>query len=191
MLFRSNKTDLPNANSLKVQQQLQDHGLALAGSGGMTLFADVSALTGHGKDGLLWIILIQTSFLELFANPNRRAKGNVVEAGLEPGGPVATLLVRKGTLRLGDVLVCGQYYGKVHELLSEDGQRLTEAGPSAAVKVLGLDGVPDAGMEFSAVEDEETAVATIRDSRLRACTGCGEYYDEHAPQEHVCRPRPE
>jgi translation initiation factor IF-2 len=95
----------------------------------------------------------------LKANPNRRAKGNVIESGLEPGGPTATVLVRKGTLRLGDVVICGEFYGKVRALINEDGNRLKEAGPSVAVKLLGLNGVPEAGLEFSVVEDEKEARA--------------------------------
>ena len=81
------------------------------------------------------MILLQAEIMELKANPNRRAKGNVIESGLEPGGPTATVLVRKGTLRVGDVVICGQYYGKVRALINEEGKRLKEAGPSVAVKV--------------------------------------------------------
>jgi translation initiation factor IF-2 len=95
--------------------------------------------------------------LELKANPNRNAKGNVIESGLEPGGPTATVLVRKGTLRVGEVIICGRYYGRVRALISEEGKRLKLAGPSVAVKVLGLNGVPEAGLEFSVVEDEKAA----------------------------------
>jgi translation initiation factor IF-2 len=93
----------------------------------------------------------------LKANPNRRAKGNVIESGVEPGGPTATVLVRKGTLRVGDIILCGEFYGRVRALISEEGTRLKEAGPSVAVKVLGLNGVPDAGLEFSVVQDEKAA----------------------------------
>ncbi len=103
------------------------------------------------------MILLQADLLELKANPNRRAKGNVIESGLEPGGPTATVLVRKGTLRVSDVIICGQYYGRVRALINEEGKRLKEAGPSVAVKVLGLNGVPEAGLEFSVVEDEKAA----------------------------------
>ena len=95
--------------------------------------------------------------LELKANPDRRAKGNVIESGLEPGGPTATVLVRKGTLRVGDVVICGPYWGKVRALISEEGTRQKEAGPSVAVKILGLNGVPEAGLEFSVLEDEKAA----------------------------------
>src|SRR4030095_11118476 len=99
----------------------------------------------------------QADLLELKANPNRRAKGNVIESGLEPGGPTATVLVRKGTLRGSDVLICGHCYGRVRTLINEEGKRLKEAAPSVAVKVLGLNGVPEAGLEFSVVEDERSA----------------------------------
>src|SRR5689334_5786275 len=95
--------------------------------------------------------------MELKANPNRRAKGNVIESGLEPGGPTATVLVRKGTLHVGDIMICGQFYGRVRALINEEGQRLKEAGPSVAVKVLGLNGVPEAGLAFSVLEDEKSA----------------------------------
>ena len=149
--------DHPNANALKVRQQLQDKGLVPDDWGGDTIFVEVSALTKQGVDKLIEMILLQADLLELKANPNRRAKGNVIESGLEPGGPTATVLVRKGTLRVGDVIICGQYYGRVRALISEEGKRLKEAAPSVAVKVLGLNGVPEAGLEFSVVEDEKAA----------------------------------
>jgi translation initiation factor IF-2 len=157
ILVAVNKTDLPNANPMKVRQQLQDKGLVPDDWGGETIFVDVSALTKQGIDKLLEMILLQADLLELKANPNRRAKGNVIESGVEPGGPTATVLVRKGTLRIGDVTLCGEFYGKVRALIDEEGQRLKEAGPSVAVKVLGLNGVPEAGLEFSVVEDEKAA----------------------------------
>ncbi len=157
ILVAVNKIDHPNANAMKVRQQLQDKGLVPDDWGGDTIFVDVSALTKQGVDKLLEMILLQADLLELKANPNRRAKGNVIESGLEPGGPMATVLVRKGTLRVGDVIICGEYYGKARALINEEGKRLKEAGPSVAVKVLGLNGVPEAGIEFSAVEDERSA----------------------------------
>jgi translation initiation factor IF-2 len=157
ILVAVNKIDHPNANSLKVRQQLQDKGLVPDDWGGDTIFADVSALTKQGVDKLIELILLQADLLELKANPNRRAKGNVIESGLEPGGPTATVLVRKGTLRVGDVIICGQFYGRVRALINEENKRLKEAGPSVAVKVLGLNGVPEAGLEFSVVEDEKSA----------------------------------
>jgi len=157
ILVAVNKIDHPNANALKVRQQLQDKGLVPDDWGGDTIFVDVSALTKQGVDKLIEMVLLQADLLELKANPNRRAKGNVIESGLEPGGPTATVLVRKGTLRVSDVIICGQFYGRVRALINEEGKRLKEAGPSVAVKVLGLNGVPEAGLEFSVVEDEKAA----------------------------------
>ena len=152
-----NKCDHPNANPMRVRQQLQEKGLVPDDWGGDTIYVDVSALTKQGVDKLLELILLQADLLELKANPNRRAKGNVIESGLEPGGPTATVLVRKGTLRIGDIVICGRYYGKVRALINEEGNRLKVAGPSVAVKLLGLNGVPEAGIEFSAVENEKNA----------------------------------
>src|SRR6267378_6561626 len=152
-----NKIDHPAANPMRVRQQLQERGLVPDDWGGETIYADVSALTKQGVDKLLDMILLQADLLELKANPNRRAKGNVIESGLAPGGPTATVLVRKGTLHVGDVVICGQYWGKVRALINEEGNRLKEAAPSVAVKLLGLNGVPEAGIEFSAVEDEKNA----------------------------------
>src|SRR6185503_11848649 len=157
LLVAVNKIDHPNANTLKVRQQLQDKGLVPDDWGGDTMFADVSALTKSGVDKLIEMVLLQADLLELKANPNRRAKGNVIESGLEPGGPTATVLVRKGTLRVGDVVLCGQYYGRVRALINEEGKRLKEAWPSVAVRLLGLNGVPEAGIEFSAMENEKVA----------------------------------
>jgi translation initiation factor IF-2 len=157
ILVAVNKCDHPNANPMRVRQQLQDKGLVPDDWGGDTIFVDVSALTKQGVDKLLEMILLQAELLELKANPDRRAKGNVIESGVEPGGPTATVLVRKGTLRVSDIILCGEFYGRVRALISEEGQRLKEAGPSVAVRVLGLNGVPDAGLEFSVVEDEKAA----------------------------------
>ncbi|MBU6409277.1 MAG: translation initiation factor IF-2 [Verrucomicrobia bacterium] len=157
LLVAVNKMDHPNANPMKVRQQLQDKGLAPDDWGGDTIFVDVSALTRQGVEKLLEMILLQADLLELKANPDRRANGNVIESGVEPGGPTATVLVRKGTLRLGDTILCGEYYGRVRALINEEGKRLKEAGPSVAVRVLGLNGVPEAGLEFSVLEDEKTA----------------------------------
>jgi translation initiation factor IF-2 len=157
ILVAVNKIDHPNANPMKVRQQLQEKELVPDDWGGETIFVDVSALTKQGIDRLLEMILLQADLLELKANPNRHAKGNVIESGVEPGGPTATVLVRKGTLRVGDIIICGEFYGRVRALINEEGQRLKEAGPSVAVRVLGLNGVPDAGLEFSVVEDEKAA----------------------------------
>ena len=157
ILVAVNKIDHPHANPMKVRQQLQDKGLVPDDWGGDTIFVDVSALTKVGVDKLLEMILLQSELLELKANPNRRAKGNVIESGVEPGGPTATVLVRKGTLKVGEIILCGEFYGRVRALINEEDKRLKEAGPSVAVKVLGLNGVPDAGQEFSVVEDEKAA----------------------------------
>jgi len=157
ILVAVNKCDHPNANPMKVRQQLQEKGLAPDDWGGDTIFVDCSALTKQGVDKLLEMILLQADLLELKANPDRNAKGNVIESGIEPGGPMATVLVRKGTLRLGDVIICGEHYGKARALINEEGKRLKEASPSVAVKILGLNGVPDAGLEFSVCDDERTA----------------------------------
>ncbi len=168
ILVAVNKIDHPNANPLKVRQQLQDKGLVPDDWGGDTIFVDVSALTKQGVDKLLEMILLQADLLELKANADRRAKGNIIESGLEPGGPTATVLVRKGTLRVGEVILCGQYYGKARALINEEGQRLKEAGPSVAVKILGLNGVPEAGLEFSVVEDEKAARALAEERSFEA-----------------------
>jgi translation initiation factor IF-2 len=152
-----NKCDHPAANPMRVRQQLQDKGLVPDEWGGQTIYVDVSALTKHGVDKLLELLVLQSEMMELKANPNRRAKGNVIESGLEPGGPTATLLVRKGTLRVGDIVLCGHYHGRVRALINEEGKRLKEAAPSVAVRMLGLNGVPEAGLEFSVVENEKAA----------------------------------
>ena len=157
ILVAVNKCDHPNANPLKVRQQLQEKGLVPDDWGGDTIYVECSALTKQGIDKLLEMILLQADLLELKANPNRNAYGNVIESGVSPGGPTATVLVRKGTLHLGDVIICGEFYGKVRALINEEGQRLKEAGPSVAVSVLGLNGVPEAGWEFSSVDDERAA----------------------------------
>ncbi len=168
ILVAVNKCDHPNANPVKVRQQLQDKGLVPDDWGGDTIFVECSALTKQGVDKLLEMILLQADLLELKANPNRNAKGNVIESGVSPGGPTATVLVRKGTLHLGDVIICGEFYGKVRALINEEGQRLKEAGPSVAVSVLGLNGVPEAGWEFSSVDDEKAARALAEERAFAA-----------------------
>ncbi len=162
-----NKCDHPNANPMRVRQQLQEKGLACEEWGGNTIFVDLSALTGQGVDKMLEMLVLQAEVLELKANPDRAARGNVIESGLEPGGPTATVLVRKGTLRLGDVVICGPYLGKVRALINEEGKRLKQAAPSVAVKVLGLNGVPEAGLEFRVVKDEREARAIAAEAQQR------------------------
>lgn len=163
-----NKMDHPAANAMKVREQLQKRGLVPDDWGGDTIFVEVSALQKTNIDKLIEMILLQADLLELKANPNRRAVGNVIESGVEPGGPTATVLVRKGTLRLGDVVICDQYFGKVRALINEENKRLKEAGPSVAVKVLGLNGVPEAGTEFHAVKNEKATRELAEERQLES-----------------------
>jgi translation initiation factor IF-2 len=162
-----NKIDHPAANPMMARTQLQEKGLVCEEWGGQTIFVDVSALKNTNVDKLLGMVLLQAEILELKANPNRKAVGNVVESGLEAGGPTATLLVRKGTLKVGDVMVCGNHFGKVRALVDHEGKRIKEAGPSSAVKVLGLNGVPAAGAEFNILPNEKEArsVCEERDAK--------------------------
>jgi len=152
-----NKVDHPNSTPVKVRQQLQEKGLSPEEWGGETIFQDVSALTKLGVDKLLELLVLQADIMELKANPDRAARGNVIESGLLKGGPTATVLVRNGTLNVGDIIISGQYYGRVKALVNEDGKQMKAAGPSHAVKVLGLNGVPEAGLEFSVMENEKEA----------------------------------
>ncbi len=164
-----NKIDHPSANPMMARTQLQEKGLVCEEWGGQTIFVDVSALKNTNVGKLLGMVLLQAEVLELKANPNRKAVGNVIEAGLEAGGPTATLLVRKGTLKVGDVMVCGNHFGKVRALVDHEGKRIKQAGPSSAVKVLGLNGVPDAGAEFNILPNEKEArsVCEDRDTKQR------------------------
>ena len=164
-----NKIDHPSANPTMARTQLQEKGVVCEEWGGETIFVDVSALKKTNVDKLLGMILLQAEVLELKANPNRKAVGNVVESGMEAGGPTATLLVRKGTLKVGDVMVCGNHFGKVRALVNHEGKRIKQAGPSAAVKVLGLNGVPDAGAEFNILPNEKEArtVCEERETKQR------------------------
>ncbi|MDP6795200.1 MAG: translation initiation factor IF-2 [Verrucomicrobiota bacterium] len=152
-----NKIDHPSANPTLARTQLQEKGVVCEEWGGETIFVDVSALKNTNVDKLLGMVLLQAEVLELKANPNRKAVGNVVESGMEAGGPTATLLVRKGTLKVGDVMICDSYFGKVRALVNHEGKRIKQAGPSSAVKVLGLNGVPGAGAEFNILPSEKEA----------------------------------
>jgi len=141
-----NKVDLPAANPGKVKQELLKHGVTLEEFGGDVLSAEVSAKTGKGIDGLLEKILLQAEVLELSANPDRDATGAVIEAKLDVGkGPVVTVLVMRGTLRVGDAFVCGKFDGRVRAMLDERGRAQKEARPGIPVQVLGASGVPQAG----------------------------------------------
>jgi len=165
-----NKCDHPNANPLQVRTQLQERGVTCEEWGGETIFQDISAQTGDGVDKLLELILLQAEIMELKANPNRRAKGVVIESGIDRAGPTATFLVTKGTLKVGDSVLCDQHWGKVKALIDAAGGRAKQATPSVAVKMLGLNGVPGAGAEFVVVTDEKEArsLGEIRQDEIKA-----------------------
>src|SRR5438034_2488203 len=149
-----NKIDLPTANVQKVKQDLLAHGVVLEEFGGTTLATPISAKTGQNVDALLEQILLQSELLDLKANPDRHAQGTVLEATLDPGkGPLATILVQNGTLRVGDDFICGQYAGRVRAMYNERGEAVETAGPSTPVQVLGFEGVPEAGDAFLVMAD--------------------------------------
>ena len=152
-----NKIDKPNANIDRVKQELAEYELIPEEWGGSTVFAPVSAKTGEGINQLLEMILLTAEILELKANPNRMARGLVIEAQLDKGrGPVATVLVQKGTLHVGDFISAGASHGKVRAMIDDKGRRVKEAGPSTPVEILGLSDVPGAGEVFLAhVNDKE------------------------------------
>jgi translation initiation factor IF-2 len=154
LIVAINKIDLPSANPTKVRTDLLQHGVVLEEFGGKTLATAISAKKGTNVDELLEQILLQSEVLDLKANPDRRAAGSVIEAQLDPGkGPVATVLVRQGTLRVGDDFICGMFSGRVRALHDERGKPVKEAGPAIPVQVLGMAGVPMAGDQFLVVED--------------------------------------
>lgn len=153
-----NKMDKPDVEPDKPRRQLTELGLQPEDWGGDTLYVNVSAKTGLGIAELIEAIHLQAELMELNANPDKMAVGRIVEAELDKGrGPLATVLVQGGTLKVGDSFVVGSHYGKVRALLDDKGRPVDEAGPSIPVQVLGLDGVPEAGDEFQVVEDEKTA----------------------------------
>lgn len=157
-----NKIDKPEANIERVRRELAELGLAPEEWGGDTIFASISAKTGQGVDELLELILLQAELLELKADPGRLARGTIIEARLDKSmGPVATVLIKKGTLRQGNHFVCGEHYGKVRAMLNHRGNRMAAAGPSMPVEIYGISGVPMAGDEFIAVRDEGTAKEVI------------------------------
>lgn len=164
-----NKMDKPEANPDRVMQQLTEHELVPEEWGGDVICVPVSAKTGQGIDRLLEMILLLSEMKELRANPNRAAKGTVVEARLDKGrGPVATLLVQNGTLRTGDVLVAGTSIGRVRAMTDENGRRVNEAGPSVPVEVMGLDEAPVAGDTFNVVSDERLARELVEQRKAAA-----------------------
>lgn len=153
-----NKIDKPDAEPERVQRQLADLGILSEQWGGENIFVQVSAKQKVGIDELLELILLQAEVLELKANPDKLASGHVVEAKLDAGrGPVATVLVKEGTLKNGDAVVCGVHYGKVRALLDDYGHKVEHATPSMPVEIIGLSGVPMAGDEMIALKDEKDA----------------------------------
>ena len=153
-----NKIDKPSANIERVKQELTEYELVATDWGGNTEFVPVSAKTGEGIEDLLETILLTADILELKANPNRRARGLVIEAELDKGrGPVATVLVQKGTLHVGDFISAGAAHGKVRAMVDDKGRRVKEAGPSTPVEILGLSDVPSAGEVFLAHDSDKTA----------------------------------
>jgi len=166
ILVAINKVDKPGANPAAVRTKLMEHGLVAEDLGGDTIYVDVSAKTRQGVDKLLEMLALQAEVLELKANPNKLARGNVVEARLDRSrGAMTTVLVKEGTLRLGDLVVAGEAYGKLRAMLGDKGQVIHEAGPSTPVELLGLDGVPDAGELFNVVADEKSAKALVEHRR--------------------------
>ena len=153
-----NKIDLPGANLVRVKGQLQEQGLVAEEYGGETIICEVSATKGVGIEKLLEMMLLQAEILELRANPRGHSRGTVIEAQFEQGrGPTATVLVQQGTLRIGDAILAGPYYGRVKALINDVGQQVKEAGPSIPVKVLGLDGAPSPGEEYNVLKNEKEA----------------------------------
>jgi translation initiation factor IF-2 len=165
-----NKIDKPNANPDRVRQQLSEYGLVPEDWGGDTVFVHVSALKQQGLDTLLEMVLLVAEMAELKANPNKPASGTVVEAKLDKGrGPVATVLIQDGTLRVGDPVIAGSIAGKVRAMVDDKGKRLKKAGPSTPVEVLGLTDLPQAGDLLQVVNDERSArqIAERRQEKRR------------------------
>ncbi len=159
-IIAMNKMDLRSANPDRLKQQLQENDVMVEDWGGSIGCIPVSAETGEGIDALLERILLESEMLELKANPNKSANGFVVEAQMEPGmGPTASILVKGGTLKVGDSVICGKYWGRIKALISDQGKKIRAAGPSTAVKVLGLTNVPGAGDEFEVLGSDREAKA--------------------------------
>lgn len=153
-----NKIDKQGANPEKIKRELADYNLVSEEWGGDTLFAEISAKKKEGIEDLLELILLQADVMELKADPDRPARGVIIEAKLDRGrGPVATVLIQEGTLREGDAFVCKTEFGRVRALIDDKGQRIREAGPSTPVEVIGFSHVPQAGMDFVCVDDEKKA----------------------------------
>ena len=162
-----NKIDLPAADSNRVKQGLLQHNINVEDFGGDVLAVDVSAKTGEGVEELLEKVLLQADMLELKANPNRDAQGTVIEAQLDVGkGPVISVLVKSGTLRVGDSFICGFFDGRVRALLDERGHSIDEVGPAMPVQVLGAGGVPQAGDMFQVIDPDRASEIAEKRQRL-------------------------
>jgi len=158
IIVAMNKIDKPDINSDKVKQELSDHGVLVEEWGGDTICVPVSALTGEGIDTLLEMILLVAEMQELKANPTKLASGTVIEAKLDKSrGPVATILIQNGSLKIGDPVVAGAAYGRVRAMTNDKGKAIKKAGPSAAVEILGLSDAPEAGDLFNAVREDKIA----------------------------------
>ena len=167
LIVAINKMDKPNADPNRVRTDLLQHEVIVESMSGETLQVPVSALQRTGLDRLLEAIQLQAELLDLKANPNRSAEGVVIEAKLERGrGPVGTVLVQRGALRVGDIIVAGSAWGRVRALIDDRGEPVTSAGPSVPVEILGFDSAPEAGDPFAVVESEARA-REITDYRMR------------------------
>ena len=170
MVFAINKIDKPGANPDTIRRQLSEMNILVEDWGGKYQCQEISAKQGINVDKLLEKVLLETDLLELKANPNKKAVGAVIESSLDKGrGYLATVLVQEGTLHPGDVMLCGSFYGRVKSMFNERGQKVTEAGPSTPVSVLGLNGAPAAGEKFNVLADEREAksIATKREQLIR------------------------
>ncbi|MEM8787045.1 MAG: translation initiation factor IF-2 [Pseudomonadota bacterium] len=189
MIVAINKIDKPGAEPDKVRTELLQHEVIVEKMSGDVLDVEVSAITGAGLDTLLENIALQAELLELRANPERAAEGAVIEAQLDVGrGPVATVLVQKGTLKRGDIFVVGEQWGKVRALVNDQGARVNDAGPSVPVEVLGLNGTPEAGDVLNVVPDEARAreIAEYREQQAkdkRAAAGAATTLDQLLAQK--------
>ncbi|HIE65259.1 MAG: translation initiation factor IF-2 [Nitrospira sp.] len=171
IIVATNKIDLPDAKPDHVKNALSEYDLIPEEWGGKTIFVDVSAKEKTGLDHLLEMVLLQSEVLELKANPKKPPVGTIIEAKIDKGrGPVATVLVQEGTLKIGGIFVTGTQRGKVRALISDTGEKVTEAGPSTPVEVIGLDGVPQAGDTFVVVSEERTAKEVANDRAHRQRT---------------------
>ena len=164
-----NKMDMPGANPERVKQQLTEYDLVSEEWGGDTIVCPISAKTGEGIDNLLENLVVLAEVLELKANPNRPARGTVIEARLDRGrGPIMTVLVQNGTLHKGDIIIAGTAVGHVRTMINDKGQRVEEAGPSIPVEIAGMSEVPNAGDVFNAVDDERMARELVEERKQQA-----------------------